>query len=126
MIANADTGTSVLKKQGWTIIIFTTRKKSEKLEKWLKDNNITYDYINENPNQPENTSGKVIADVYLDDRDICFRGTWDEWLMREILDFEPWQERKKREMEQLANFKYNGSSIWERGNERRIKAESIG
>lgn len=50
MIANADTGTSVLKQKGWTIIIFTTRKKTDKLEKWLKDHNITYDYINENPN----------------------------------------------------------------------------
>lgn len=126
MIPNADTATSVLKKQGWTIIIFTTRKKSDKLENWLKDKNITYDYINENPNQPDNTSGKVIADVYLDDRGICFRGTWDQWLVREILDFESWEERRKREIEQLSRFKYTGDSIWERGNEKRIRAESIG
>lgn len=119
MIANADTGTQVLRKQGWTIIIFTTRKKSDKLEKWLKDNNITYDYINENPDQPDNTSGKVIADVYLDDRGIGFRGTWDEWLMREIFDFEPWQERMRREMERLAKC----GSIWERGHERRVRAD---
>ena len=120
MVANADTATSVLKKQGWTIIIFTTRKKSDKLEKWLKNNNITYDYINENPDQPDNTSGKIIADVYLDDRGVCFRGTWDEWLIREILDFEPWQERKKQEIERLANFGKTEDSIWERGNEKRI------
>ena len=72
MIPNADTGTATLKKNGWTIIIFTTRKKTEKLEKWLAENNISYDHINENPNQPEHTSGKIIADVYLDDRGICF------------------------------------------------------
>lgn len=126
MIPNADTATSVLKKQGWTIIIFTTRKKSDKLENWLKDKNITYDYINENPDQPDNTSGKVIADVYLDDRGICFRGTWDQWLVREILDFESWEERRKREIEQLSRFKDTGDSIWERGNEKRIRAESIG
>ena len=113
MIPNADTATSVLKKQGWTIIIFTTRKKSDKLEKWLKDKNITYDYINENPDQPDHTS-------------ICFRGTWDQWLVREILDFEPWEERRKREIEQLSRFKDTGDSIWERGNEKRIRAESIG
>ena len=32
IIPNADTGTATLKKNGWTIIIFTTRKKTEKLE----------------------------------------------------------------------------------------------
>ena len=30
MIPNADTGTATLKKNGWTIIIFTTRKKTGK------------------------------------------------------------------------------------------------
>lgn len=50
IIPNADTGTATLKKNGWTIIIFTTRKKTEKLEKWLEENNISYDHINENPN----------------------------------------------------------------------------
>lgn len=68
MIPNADVGTSVLKKNGWSIIIFTTRKKTDKLEQWLKEHNIEYDYINENPTQPDNASGKIIADVYLDDR----------------------------------------------------------
>lgn len=103
MITNADIGTSILKKKGWTIIIFTTRKKSSKLEKWLKDNNITYDYINENPDQPDNTSGKIIADVYLDDRGICFSGTWNEWFIREILDFKPWQERIKDGLDKIRN-----------------------
>lgn len=123
MIPNADTGTSVLKQKGWTVIIFTTRKKTDELEKWLKEHNIAYDYINENPGQPENTSGKIIADVYLDDRGICFRGRWDSWLIREILDFEPWQEQQKKEIEQLATFNDTRNSIWERGCERRIKAD---
>ena len=123
MIPNADTGTSVLKQKGWTIIIFTTRKKTSKLEKWLKEHNIVYDYINENPNQPKNTSGKIIADVYLDDRGICFRGRWDSWLLREILDFKTWQEQTKEELERIsrnsdANIrKYNTlNDYWERGN----------
>lgn len=117
MIANADTGTSVLKKKGWTIIIFTTRKKTEKLEKWLKDNNISYDHINENPEQPEQSSGKVVADVYLDDRGVCFRGRWDSWLIREIIDFEPWQEQARKDMESVTESK---DSIWDRGCEKRI------
>ena len=43
----------VLKKKGFTIIIFTTRTASSKLKKYLNDNHITYDYINENPDQPK-------------------------------------------------------------------------
>ena len=125
MIPNANIGTSVLKEKGWTIIIFTTRKKTEKLKKWLEDNKITYDYINENPEQPERTSGKVISDVYLDDRGICFNGRWDQWLIREIADFEPWQKRQQKEMEQLSNFREPEDSIWDRGCERRIKANSL-
>ena len=69
--------------------------------------------------------GKIIADVYLDDRGICFRGRWDSWLIREILDFEPWQEQQKKEIEQLAAFNDTGNSIWERGCERRIKSECV-
>ena len=125
MIPNADTGTSVLKQKGWTVIIFTTRKKTDEHEKWLKEHNIAYDYINENPGQPDGTSGKIMADVYLDDRGICFRGRWDSWLVREILDFEPWQEQQKKEIEQLAAFNDTGNSIWERGCERRIKSDCV-
>lgn len=124
MIPNADTGTSVLKQKGWTVIIFTTRKKTDGLEKWLKEHNISYDYINENPGQPENTSGKIIADVYLDDRGICFRGRWDQWLLREIFDFESWQEQQKKGIERLSAFSGAENSIWERGCERRIMAGS--
>ena len=119
MITGADIGTSTLRKKGWTIIIFTTRKKTEALEDWLKENNISYDYINENPNQPADTSDKICADVYLDDRGITFRGSWDEWLIREICDFEPWNVRKKREMEAMASMA-EGDSIWDRGDEKRI------
>jgi hypothetical protein len=121
MIPNADTATQVLKKKGWQIIIFTTRKKTKKLEDWLQEHKIAYDHINENPDQPEHSSDKIVADVYLDDRGICFRGRWDEWLIREILDFEPWQEQEKKRMESLANFKDNEDDIWARGKEKRIK-----
>lgn len=121
MIPNADIATSVLKKKGWCIIIFTTRKKTKKLEEWLKEHNISYDYINENPNQPEQSSGKIIADVYLDDRGICFRGRWDDWLLNDIMNFEPWQEEQKKRMESLMNFRdKDDDDIWKRGKEKRI------
>lgn len=80
----------VLKKKGFTIIIFTTRTASSKLKKYLNDNHITYDYINENPDQPKGSnSGKPIADIYLDDRAICFKGNW-KYALESIASFIPW------------------------------------
>jgi len=122
MLPNADIGTGVLKKNGWTIIIYTTRPATDALKKWLKDNNISYDYINENPDQPEESKGcKLIADIYLDDRGMQFR-RWEEWTVREIAEFEPVTESipdKKKDME-LA---YKEGDIWKRGKEKRIKAQ---
>lgn len=100
MLSNADKGTQLLKKKGWTIIIYTTRPKTTKLEKWLKDHKIAYDYINENPNQPEDSKGgKLIADIYLDDRGMRFNGQWSEWLMEEIAGFQPWQEQERNNLD---------------------------
>lgn len=92
----------VLKKKGFTIIIFTTRTASSKLKKYLNDNHITYDYINENPDQPKGSnSGKPIADIYLDDRAICFKGNW-KYALESIASFIPWNSQKideKKEFE---------------------------
>lgn len=90
MIPNADDGTQVLHEKGWKIIIYTTRPKTAALEKWLKDHKIAYDYINENPDQPDDSKGgKLIADIYLDDRGMTFRGRWDKWLIGDIAAFKP-------------------------------------
>lgn len=56
------------KAAGARLIIFTVRGDKEQVAAWLEENEIPYDFINENPDQPEGTSGKVIADVYWDDR----------------------------------------------------------
>lgn len=120
MIPGADLATQVLKKEGNTIIIFTTRPATDALKKWLKDNNISYDYINENPKQPNNTSGKVIADIYIDDRGLRFDGEWSEWFLRSIGEFKSCTERcvdKKKEMEQA----YKEGNIWRLGQEKRKK-----
>ena len=121
MIPGADTATKVLKKSGNTIIIFTTRPATDELKKWLKDNNISYDYINENPDQPKGCEGtKLIADIYIDDRGLCFRGQWDEWFLRQIGEFSPWEEEKRdqeKEMEQA----YKEGDIWRLGREKRYR-----
>lgn len=122
MLPNADIGTKVLKEKGWKIIIYTTRPATDALKKWLDDNKITYDYINENPDQPEDSKDgcKLIADIYLDDRGMRFT-KWNEWLMREIAEFEPYNqpvEDTKKKME----YEYEEGDIWKRGQEKRIKA----
>jgi hypothetical protein len=64
--------------KGYHIIIHTTRGNKELVKKWLNDNDVPFDYINENPNQPEGSSSKPIADVYIDDRAIPATQSWDK------------------------------------------------
>lgn len=91
----------VLKKEGYRIIIFTTREVTDGLIKYLKENDITYDYINENPDQPKDSNkGKPIADLYVDDRTVCFRGNW-KYTIDDIAYFKPWQKTKKEEEQEM-------------------------
>lgn len=53
---------------GARIIIFTVRGSVELVKEWLEEHEVPFDYINENPDQPPNSSGKVFADAYWDDR----------------------------------------------------------
>ncbi len=56
-------------------------------------NNIPFDEINYNSDNPENTNkGKPIADVYLDDRVVTFTGNWDQ-SYQDILVFKPWEDK---------------------------------
>lgn len=80
-----------LHERGWFIIIYTTRSCKDVLSKFLNDKKIEFDAINENPYQPENAEGgKPYADVYVDDRAVCFRGDWNKTL-KEIENFKPWE-----------------------------------
>ena len=108
MIPGADVGTKVLRDNGNTIIIHTTRPATDKLKKWLDD------YINENPNQPEDSKEcKLIADIYIDDRGITFRGRWDEWFIREIAEFKPWEKEKKDLEKDMKDAYKKGYNIFE-------------
>lgn len=93
-----------LKSKGWLIIIYTTRANNQEISKFLYENDIPFDFINENPNQPENAKGgKPYADVYVDDRAIGFKGDWQQTL-KDIEKFKPWEmdkaEQKDRELSQ--------------------------
>lgn len=73
MIENADNAMNYFRLLGFKIAIHTTRNQKDVIQEALVTNNIPFDYINENPNQPPETSpGKMLADYYIDDRAIHF------------------------------------------------------
>jgi len=74
---------------GWAIVIWTIRNQPEALSAHLNKHNIPFDYINQNPYGPPRTGPKIFADVYLDDRAICFQGE-TTGLVERILNFKPW------------------------------------
>lgn len=55
-------------EKGARIIIFTVRGDRELVGDWLEEHKVPFDYINENPDQPPESSGKIYADLYWDDR----------------------------------------------------------
>lgn len=64
-----------LVKLGWKIKIFTARPSSDHLaiERWLKRWKIPYSAI---------YTGKILARYYVDDRNIEFKGNWDDVLKK--------------------------------------------
>jgi len=73
-----------LKRRGFIVVIWTTRKNIEDIKRVLAKYGIPFDYINENPHQPPDCGGKIYADFYVDDRAVEFNGNWDT-VLRKIL-----------------------------------------
>ncbi len=71
-----------LKEQGFLIIIWTTRNNKEEIARYLREQGIPFDYINENPFGPPDGSNKIYADYYVDDKAVEFRGDWQEVLRK--------------------------------------------
>ncbi|MEI6420273.1 MAG: hypothetical protein WCO30_01440, partial [bacterium] len=69
--------------------IYTTRG-DEFIEQYCKENEIPVDYINRNPEKEGNNPGKPIASVYVDDRNVCYKGQSTEELVDEIENFKPY------------------------------------
>lgn len=76
----------MLKEQGHTIIIYTTRS-NEVVQKWCEEFNIVVDYINENPQYSNGNPGKPVADVYIDDRAYCYTGQSADELVHDLNNF---------------------------------------
>lgn len=77
-----------LKRRGYVIVVWTTRKNVSDVARVLDSYGIPFDFINENPYQPPDCGRKIFADVYVDDRAVEFRGDWDYVLRRieEVVD----------------------------------------
>lgn len=73
-----------LKEHGFVIVIRMLRNNREDIARYLEEQGIPFDYINENPLQPPDCSSKIYADYYVDDRAVEFRGDWQEVLKKII------------------------------------------
>lgn len=78
-------------KDGWKIIIWTCRGRSQELVDHLRKYNIPFDEINVNTTGPHD-SPKIYADVYIDDKALSFDGNTKD-LARRIKDHRPWHEK---------------------------------
>ncbi len=63
---------------GARIIVHTVRGDDEVTAAWLDKHDIPYDFINENPDQPEGASDKIMATVYWDNRAVNAEGRLSE------------------------------------------------
>jgi hypothetical protein len=72
-----------LKEDGHRLLIFTCRGDTKPVAEWLKKHDIPYDEINENSEQPKGTSGKIMADLYIDDKAVDATPPWP-MILKEI------------------------------------------
>jgi hypothetical protein len=64
--------------RGYKLIVWTCRGDKEAVRDWIKENRLPIKLINENPNQPPDTSEKIYSDGYIDDRSIDGSEHWDK------------------------------------------------
>lgn len=79
------------KDRGWVIVIWTVRAKSKEVIDHLNQHEIPFDHFNESPWQPKDSSAKVKADVYLDDRAVSFSGDPKDY--DRAMEHSPWWEK---------------------------------
>ncbi len=80
-----------LRSKGWKIIIHTTRGEEE-VATYLNQRSLPQDEINRNSDY-RTLSGKPVADIYWDDRTVCYSGDARPDLER-IRNFRTWSGRE--------------------------------
>lgn len=80
---------TMLKEKGCKILVHSTRG-DEFLRKYCERFNVPVDFINHRPDVEGENPGKPIAFVYIDDRNICYKGENAEKLVEEIINFAPY------------------------------------
>ena len=78
-----------LRDANWKIAIWTCRSDLAAVKAALDERGVPYDFINENPLGPKDTSGKIFAECYVDDRSVDFNGQ-TAGLSDRIMAFQPW------------------------------------
>lgn len=80
-----------LRREGWRLIVHTTRGELSLVEEYLAKEGIPFHYLNYNPDNEKFSMSeeKPGAIVYVDDRALTFRGDWKK-TYQEILIFKPW------------------------------------
>ena len=82
-ISGGAEATHKLRELGYRLIIHTARPNSgehiRRLKTFLEENNILFDNVNTDPESPWNCD-KPLADFYIDDRAVQFKGDWDDVL----------------------------------------------
>ncbi len=80
-----------LKEKGYKILIHSTRGNAF-LKSYCERFSIPFDHINHRLDFYGENPGKPIAFVYIDDRNICYKGQTAEELVSEVVNFKThWQ-----------------------------------
>lgn len=92
-IPGAKAALTQLIANGNFVIVHTARGNTEAIKQYLHKYKIPFSAINEMPDYIKKMSGfsdkKIYADVYVDDRAICFNGKWDDDFVKKIEQFQP-------------------------------------
>jgi len=80
------------KKLGAIVVIWTCRRETNLVTKYLEENRIPFDYVNFSPRNKEFklSPKKIAADIYIDDKAINFSGEWKDTYLQ-VVNFKRWE-----------------------------------
>jgi len=93
-IKNVKWAMTKLKEFGATVVVHTCRREIHLVKEYMEEHKIPYDYINFSPRNEKIKASdkKLAADIYIDDRAICFFGEWHKTFL-DVMNFKTWEQR---------------------------------